>query len=594
MAHRIRMALAITMAARCLLRNTEAFQLVAPTSCCRNTPTTKSLLYSSSAIATSSKLSLHTKFKRRRKKLVLLSAAVKRIETSNLAVGSGDDEYHQTTMQIAANLARERLYLKRLKELHEFRSDQGHGSIPTPYPPNPSLGVWAANVRQQHALWKQAEERGVPYTGYLTPLRRRQLSSAGFDFTSLTERQFQLRLQELEIFKECYGHCMVPEKWEENLALGAWVSNIRSLYKRRMQQHRQQLVQYDGRDNSEIGHVHHYNNGTQKQRRKINVLQSAHKRMKRQRSQRFSHLDEKRVHLLEDKGFVWSSIDKKWLEMLEWAKVYAIVNYQMKLSGSDGSVEAILHHGTDATLMTDSDNFQLDQNATEQRDNQNLTLLLDNYHKFVHNIQNQSLLPSFHPQDKMLALLLEETYPQIVLVQNQPQAQQALSSSQPKNDTLNVFQPIFLDYRIRPNDTLHQPLRIWMINQRSNYNRLDHSKKQSREVHKMSSLAYTSPSLIPSYMTPQRQQALEAIYFPWSGRFRNRFEEIEDEEERFEIMERQRKKLEKIERKEREERERVERLTTSTFASSPSGSSAAEDGMDIMALWDAEDDEDDW
>lgn len=596
MAHRIRMALTITMAARCLLRNTEAFQLVAPMSCCRNrhTPTTESLLYSSSTIAASLKLTLNKNFKRRRKTLLLLSAAVKRI-TSNLAVGSGDDEYHQTTTKIATNLARERLYLKRLKELHEFRSVHGHGSIPTPYPLNPSLGVWAANLRQQHALWKQAEERGVPYTGYLTPLRRRQLSSAGFDFTSLTERQFQLRLQELEIFKECYGHCMVPEKWEENLALGAWVSNIRSLYKRMMQQHRQQLVKYDGGDNSEVGHVHHYNNGTQKQRRKINVLlQSAHKRMKRHRSQRFSHLDEKRIHLLEDKGFVWSSIDKKWLEMLEWAKVYGIVNYQMKLSGSDGSVNAALHHGTDATVVMDSDFFQLDQNATEQRNNQNLTLLLDNYHKFVHNIQNQSLLPSFHPQDKILALLLEETYPQNILVQNQTQAQQALSSSQPKNESLNVFQPTFLDYRIRPNDTLHQPLRIWMINQRSNYNRLDHSKDKCREVQTMSSLAYTSQSLIPSYMTPQRQQALEAICFPWSGRFRNRFEEIQDEDERLEITERQRKRLEKIERKEREERERVERLTTSTFASSPSGSSAPDDGMDIMALWDAEDDEDDW
>lgn len=319
------------------------------------------------------------------------------------------------------------------------------------------------------------------------------------------------------------------------------------------------------------------------------LLQSAHKRMKRQRSPRFSHLDEKRIHLLEDTGFVWSSIDKKWLEMLEWAKVYGVVNHQMRLSRSDGSVDAAcdVHHGTHATFMSDSGNFQLDQNATEHRNNQNLTLLLDNYFKFVHNIQNQSLLPSFHPQDKILALLLDETYPQNVLDRNQPPAQGTLSLPQPKNNTLNDFESTFLDYRIRPNDTIHQPLRIWMINQRSNYNRLDHSKNQSREVYAMS-------SLIPSYMTPQRRQALEAIHFPWSGRFRNRYEEIRDEAERLVTIERQRQRVERIERKEREERERVERLTLSNFASFPSSSSGAQDGMDIMALWDAEDDEDDW
>ena len=580
MPHRILTGLAIT-AVNYLLRYTEAFQIVAPTT-------------SSSKIAAPLILSLQKQFKRRRKIRLLFPAAIKRIETSNLAVGSSDDEYHQTSTKVVANLTRERLYLNRLKELHEFRTNHGHGSIPTPYPPNPSLGVWAANVRRQYALWKQAEEKGIPYIGYLTSSRRRQLSSAGFDFTSLTERQFQLRLQELKLFKERYGHCMVPEKWEENLVLGAWVSNIRSSYKKRRQQ---ELVQSGDRDDSEYGRVRHHNNGTQKQRRRLSVLvQSVHKRLKRQRSPRFSHLDEERIHLLEDMGFVWNSIDKKWFEMLEWAKVYGVVNYQMRLSGSDGLFDGAydVHHGDNAILITDSEHLQLDQNATDQRVNQNLTLLLDNYHKFVHNIQNQSLLPSFHPQEKILELLLEETYSHNAIDKNHPSSQKLQSPSRPKNDSLDCFQQTFLDYRIRPNDTLHQPLRIWMINQRSNYNRLDHSKNQSRDVFPMSSLAYTSPSIIPSYMTPQRQHALEAIHFPWSGRFSDRVEEIQDEAERLEMMKRQQQKIERMERKEREERERIERLTSSNFASFSNSSIEAEDGMDIMALWDAEDDEDSW
>ncbi|KAL3809522.1 hypothetical protein ACHAXA_001253 [Cyclostephanos tholiformis] len=583
MAHKIEMVVAVTVVATYLLRYTGAFQLSAP-------------MASSSTIVLSPTLSLHKQSTRRRKILVLFPVAIRRMATSNLAVGSSNDEYYQKTTKIGTNLTRERLYLNRIKELHEFRSYHGHGSIPTPYPPNPSLGVWAANVRQQYALWKQSEERGVPYTGYLTSSRRRQLSSAGFDFTSLTERQFQLRLQELKRFKERYGHCMVPEKWEENLVLGAWVSNIRSLYKKRRQQ---QLVQSGDREESEYSPVRYHSSGTQKQRRRISVkVQSAHKRLKRQRSPRFSHLDETRIHLLENMGFVWNSIDKKWFEMLEWAKVYGVVNYQMKLSGSDGLLHGSydVQHGADATLITDGERLQLDQNATEQlqRISQNRTLLLNNYHKFVRNIQNQSLLPSFHPQDKILALLLEETYAQDALDQNHLSSQKPLSPSQPKNDTLDYFQSTFLDYRIRPNDTLHQPLRIWMINQRSNYNRLDHSKDQCRDVYTMSSLTYTSPSIIPSYMTSQRQQALEAIHFPWSGRFRNRVEEIQDEAERLELMKRQRQKIQRIERKEREERERIERLTSPNFATFSNSSLEAEDGMDIMALWDAEDDEDNW
>lgn len=52
----------------------------------------------------------------------------------------------------SANL-RERLFQKRLEELYEYRKLYGHGSIPTPYPTNPSLGIWAANIRRQYTLY---------------------------------------------------------------------------------------------------------------------------------------------------------------------------------------------------------------------------------------------------------------------------------------------------------------------------------------------------------------------------------------------------------------------------------------------------------
>ncbi|KAL7542025.1 hypothetical protein ACHAXR_011452 [Thalassiosira sp. AJA248-18] len=581
------LASAVLVLTRCLNLFSLGFKLGAP-SCVYNQPTQKS--------------SFHQQFKRRRKGIVQLFAVTKK---TNEAVET----------RAAQTNRNEELFQQRLSELRNFRSQHGHGSIPTPYPPNPSLGIWAANLRRQHRLWKEAEERGAPYIGYLTSERRRQLLTEGFDFTSLTERQFHTRLQELEMFKAQYGHCMVPEKWEENLALGAWVSNLRSLYRRKrmMEQQQQQqqqslpLHQDDGEEANMIDNTnhndHHKNNGKRKQQRRgknwLLQLQPL-PRKKRQRSPRFSHLDEDRIKLLEDMEFVWSSKDRKWLEMLEWVKVYGVVNYQLKLlssSSGDGledvayDVDSLMEggHGNNITIPLEPNGAAA---VEDQHIGQNNTLLLlDNYRKFVHNIQDQSLLPSFHLQDDILALLSEENYAQNALL-GQQQSHVQPTSTQSNNE----FQPSFLDYRIPPNDTLHQPLRIWMFNQRSNYNRLHphlNNKTQDENV-----------SLIPSTMTAQRQQALEEIHFPWSGRFGNRIEELQYEADQLAERERQLEKERRMEQKEREEREKVEQLTSSIVASvvSGGGEDSRDDGVaeeeadvDIMALWDAEgDDDDDW
>lgn len=559
----------------------------------------KSNLFASHPISTSSTFTSATvhrpQFKRRRKSMLELT-----IHEEVVEIGEEDNEHHRSissahsnnhaTISTRGNANRnEKLFQKRLTELQDFRNIHGHGSIPTPYPTNPSLGIWAANVRQQYSLWKHAEDRGAPYIGYLTPSRRQQLQMAGFDFASLTERQFRTRLKELEMFKEQYGHCMVPEKWEENAVLGAWVSNIRSLYKKRMvlQQQRQVQLQHDGEEVNRENHDELQSKiGHQKQRRGRRILlqSSLHNsRKKRQRLPRFSHLDEHRIQILENMGFVWSSIDRKWLEMLEWAKVYGVVNYAMKLPdaevvGGEGDPNV-----ENSTIHEDRKKYPA------QLNNHNRTLLLDNYHQFVQNIQNQSLLPCFHPQDKILSLMLEGTYPQSSIQQPQ-QWQPPLSS--PPSDENAIDAPVSssLDYRIRRNDTLHQPLRIWMINQRSNYNRLDHTTNDTGDK---------LPLLTPtSTLTPQRQRALEAIYFPWSGRFRTRVEEMQHEQEILEAMERKRERERRIEQKEREEQERVELLTSSIVASVSSGNNngildLADADADIMTLWGEEDDDDD-
>ncbi|KAL7439265.1 hypothetical protein ACHAXH_008430 [Discostella pseudostelligera] len=504
------------------------------------------------------------------------------------SISSAHSNSHPTVSTRGNTNRNEKLFQKRLTELQDFRSIHGHGSIPTPYTSNPSLGIWAANVRQQYSLYKHAEERGAPYIGYLTPSRRQQLQLAGFEFASLTERQFRTRLRELEMFKKQYGHCMVPEKWEENAALGAWVSNIRSLYKRRVmvQQQRQVQLQHDGEEiNREHTDATQSKIGNQKQRRGRRILlqsSSHHSRKKRQRLPRFSHLDEHRIQVLEDMGFVWSSIDRKWLEMLEWAKVYGVVNYAMTLPDAE-------EVGGEGDPDLEKNTIHANSKYPAQLNKQSRALLLDNYHQFVQNIQNQSLLPCFHPQDKILSLMMEDTYPQSILEQP-PLWQPTLSSPPSDENAMDESTSTNLDYRIRRNDKLHQPLRIWMINQRSNYNRLDPTTNQTREK-----LPLPTPS---STLIPQRQRALEAIYFPWSGRFRTRVEEMKHEQEIMENIERKRERERRIEQKVREEQDRVDQLTSSIVASVSSRNNngmidLAEADADIMALWGEEDDDDD-
>jgi hypothetical protein len=282
---------------------------------------------------------------------------------------------------------------------------------------------------------------------------------------------------------------------------------------------------------------------------------------KQTRSPRFTHLDEERINLLTQIGFVWSSIDKKWFEMLEWAKVYGVVNYQLQ--------QQSLSIGGDCdVLFLEEDDKSNDTTAMEQQQfnnsNFHLSRLIESYYKLVHNLQNQTLLSSFYPQKNILTMLLNVNS----------------TNMTESNDTNNYhFQSLHLDYRIPPNDAYHQPLRIWMINQRSNYNRLSDHHLYTTTATNTTAIA---KSLLSSTMTPQRQHALENIYFPWSGRYRNRIEEVQYEKERNERV----RQIERKDKKERDERERIERLLLSPKLSSPLK-------LDVMDLWAAEEDDDD-
>ena len=551
-----------------IIHNVQAFTAVAPVGTYCNihhhaptsvpsfsTSVPSSFSSSSIAISYSIDISSIKQFKRRIKPnhTVLFAAARKETTPDNDTAPPTTSSTHNKHPN--SNLNRnEQLFQKRIQQLRTFQKKYGHGSIPSPYKPNPSLGIWAANLRRQHALSLRAEETNRPYIGYLTSERYQALIKEGFEFTSLTERQFQLRLVELQEFKDRFGHCNVPEKWDENLGLGAWVSNIRSLYKRRCIQ--QQQLQQQQTNKEAVSKETPKKQKMVRRNRNILLHKVQPNKKKLKRSSRFSHLDNERIQLLESIGFVWSANDRKWYEMLEWCKVYGILS----------------RYFDESTYDVDSNGGEIDsQQATADIKNElNHTLLLDKYHHFVGNIQNQSIISTFHPPDEILPLFLDESYTK--------QNEEVRSPSAAKY-TLDESST---DYRISPNDILHYPLRIWMINQRSNYNRLNRSSSERQLPPVFSS------SMMPSTMTQQRQDALESINFPWSGRFPNRIKEIQYEQEKLAEIERQEEKKRRIEEKERKERERVEQLT-----SRRDDVGIVNEPVDVMALWQAGDDEDD-
>ena len=182
-----------------------------------------------------------------------------------------------------------------------------------------------------------------------------------------------------------------------------------------------------------------YQNNSQRRKMKAFLPSKLMKQKaaKQKRSPRFTHLDEERINLLTQIGFVWSSIDKKWFEMLEWAKVYGLVNYQVRQQSVPLSVEG----GCDGIYLEDDDKSSNTTTAMEQHQynnsSYNINRLIENYYKLVHNIQNQTLLSRFYPQENILTMLLNMD-----------------STNMTENDDTNNyhFQSSHLNYRVPPNN----------------------------------------------------------------------------------------------------------------------------------------------
>ena len=599
------LAIILSSASSCICLSVQAFKLLGalPMSSrrrCNNhrPPTSASPLAHTSSSPSqplySLSISYQQQFRRRRKAIhnILLYMAKNENTTTQhpheKTVKNKSSSSTKTTIKNKRLGKNEVLFQKRLTQLQSYIKQHGHGSIPYPYKSNPSLGIWANNLRRQYTIKQQCTARSIPYKGYLSTARIDTLTEAGFDFKSLTERTFQLRLKDLKKFKERYGHVNVPEVYVENKELGYWVTNLRSLYRRRYdenykqpQQQQQQQKEEEEIQLQEVNDTTTKDKGQERGKSSKSISKRKRKGSSKRRASvpRFSHLSPERIQLLNDIGFVWSSFDNKWYIMLEWAKVYGIVNYIMSNDTNSGVSHMLneLPHEIDNNMNVESNTTKQEQyhnnnnnnvnNVTNNDQLFNYTLLLDKYHHFVCNIQNQSILSTFHPQDQILSLLLDdETY---------------------------EFQPTMLDYRVPTNDTFHYPLRVWMTNQRT-YNHLTTVQDYNTTATANNSSSFSSITTSSSITTPSRTkriQSLQSISFPISARFPNRHAEIQYEQDQLAEIQRKQEKERRIEQKKRKERERVERLTRRDLSGSEEENVLR--NVDVMALWEAGDDDED-
>jgi uncharacterized protein YbgA (DUF1722 family) len=104
---------------------------------------------------------------------------------------------------------------KQYEKLVEFNRKNGHFLVPFRYQEDLSFGVWVSRQRQLHA------------NDTILPDRKGLLDQLGFvwrvDYSALWNKQYGKLVE----FKRKTGHCIVPNKYQEEASLGNWVATQR-------------------------------------------------------------------------------------------------------------------------------------------------------------------------------------------------------------------------------------------------------------------------------------------------------------------------------------------------------------------------------
>ena len=110
------------------------------------------------------------------------------------------------------------------QQMCEFKAQFGHCLVPIKYSANPKLGRWVSTQRSDYRIYMEGKPSAM------IEERIRELESVEFKWET-NAFTWSVRFQQLRVFKEQFGHCLVPQQYTANPNLGQWVATQRSFCK---------------------------------------------------------------------------------------------------------------------------------------------------------------------------------------------------------------------------------------------------------------------------------------------------------------------------------------------------------------------------
>ena len=138
--------------------------------------------------------------------------------------------------EVAATTNEEK-WQRRFQELLAYKEEHGNCLVPRTYAMNPQLGKW---VKMQRFQYKKLSEG---QRSRLTADRVRQLESIGFVWIVRSRKvAWDVRFEELCLYRQSTGNCLVPMRYANNPQLGRWVEVQRKEYKKFKQKQEQKTA----------------------------------------------------------------------------------------------------------------------------------------------------------------------------------------------------------------------------------------------------------------------------------------------------------------------------------------------------------------
>jgi hypothetical protein len=101
------------------------------------------------------------------------------------------------------------------EKLVAFKQNNGHCIVPKRYQKDASLGKWVSTQRTTHSKTT------------IRPERKELLDAIGFVWRVPNSASWHQQYEKLVEFKRKNGHCLVPTRYQKDMALGAWVGRQR-------------------------------------------------------------------------------------------------------------------------------------------------------------------------------------------------------------------------------------------------------------------------------------------------------------------------------------------------------------------------------